>query len=102
MHLFYSTFNNQEEALKIAEGLLNKSHIKCCNVLNKNATSIYKWKGSVEKETETLALFKIADGKREKFIQELEKIHPYDTPCIIEIKTDFINPSYEKWINEDT
>lgn len=102
MHLFYSTFKNQDEAIKASEYLLNKNLIKCCNILsNDSSLSLYKWNGEVQKESETYVLFKVARSKKDFFITELEKTHPYDTPCIIEIKTDFINQAFEEWVNQE-
>ncbi len=92
----YVTCKNSKDAKKIAKYLLEKKLIACGNIV-KEIESLYKWKGKIINEGESLLLLKTDSRKISKVKKEIEKIHSYDVPCIEFIKVD-ANKSYEKWI----
>jgi uncharacterized protein involved in tolerance to divalent cations len=49
-----------------------------------------------------LALFKTTKTKLKPLKKELEQLHPYDVPEIIEINPTSINKPYLKWLVDST
>jgi periplasmic divalent cation tolerance protein len=97
--LLYVTHKNQEEAEKISSHLLEKKLIACTNFFP--IKSSYWWKGSIETADEIVTLFKTKEENFEIVKAEIEKIHPYETPCILKLEAD-ANESYATWINSET
>ena len=60
------------------------------------------WKGKIENQSEYLALFKTTKTKLRPLKKELEKLHPYDVPEIVEINPISMNKPYLKWLVDST
>ena len=99
MSLIYSTFGNQEAAEKTAKKLLER-HLIACAVFFP-ASSMYWWKGQLESAQEVILLAKTPKSKSVNARAELEKIHPYETPCVLEIPSS-ANADYFKWLVKET
>ncbi len=96
--LIYVTHENQENAEKIINHLLKNKLIACANLFP--ITSSYWWKGKIQNSKEIVSLLKTKKENWEKVKQEIIKIHPYETPCIIKISVE-ANEDYESWINKE-
>lgn len=99
MIFIYCTHKNKEEAEKITKHLLKKRLIACANFFP--IESSYLWKGKIESGKEIVSLLKTKEELWERVKKEIEKIHPYETPCILKIGTE-ANLSFEKYIQEET
>ena len=94
----YITNENLDEAKKIARHLLDKRMIGCANIFP--ITSMYWWKDKIVDGDEFVLIAKTTQNNVEKVRNEVEKIHPFDTPCIIKIDVD-PNEKYLKWIESE-
>ncbi|MCH7568655.1 MAG: divalent-cation tolerance protein CutA [Nanoarchaeota archaeon] len=90
--------DNEEKAHEIARFLLEKRVAACVQIIP--ISSMYRWKGKIEKSREWLCLIKGKDF--EKIESVIKKIHPYETPEIIEIPITQGNKKYLDWIDEET
>ena len=97
--LIYVTHKNLKEAKKVADFLLRKKLIACVNYFP--IESAYWWKGKIENSKEIVSLLKTKKENWNKVKEEIEKSHPYETPCIIKIEAE-ANKDYAKWINKET
>jgi len=97
--IIYVTHKDTNEAKKIGDHLLNKRLIACANYLPIEAT--YWWNSAVESDNEIVSLLKTRKENWEIVKNEIEKIHPYDIPCIIKIEVE-ANEKYEQWIKDET
>lgn len=97
--LIYSTFENQKSAEKAAEHLLTKRLIACAMFLQGN--SMFWWKGRIDHAQEIILLAKTPNSMEVKARKELEKIHPYEVPCILTLPADASAP-YLKWAMGET
>lgn len=97
--IIYVTHPNKEEAERIALYLLENKMITCVNYLPIEST--YWWKGKLENSHEIVTLLKTKKDNWDKVKSEIEKIHPYETPCIIKFDVE-ANDSYESWIKSET
>jgi len=97
--IIYVTHENEEEARKIVDHLLQKKMIACANLFP--IKSIYWWKEKIEDSEEFVSILKTKNENWEKVNSEIEKIHPYDVPCIIKPDVES-NESYDSWINSES
>lgn len=95
----YVTHRNQEEADMVVNRLLEKGLISCANFLD--ARSVYKEDGVITKGEEVVSILKTVPEHFESARDEILKIHPYDTPCILKFNAE-VNESYGKWMLKET
>lgn len=97
--IIYITHKNLKEAKKVAEFLLEKRLIACVNYFP--IESSYWWNGKIENSKEIVSLVKTKKENWNKVKKEVEKIHPYDVPCIMKIEVG-ANEKYANWIKKET
>ncbi|HHH53533.1 MAG TPA: divalent-cation tolerance protein CutA [Bacteroidetes bacterium] len=97
--ILYVTYKNKDEAKKVGNYLLEKKLIACANYFP--IESAYWWNGKIESGDEYVSILKTRQEYWETVKDEIEKIHPYDVPCIIKFKVE-ANKEYEKWIYKET
>ena len=93
----YVTAPSASIAKNISKNLLKRKLIACANIIPK-MISLYSWKKKIETTQECVVILKTKKCCIEKIQDELEKIHPYQVPCITEIPVGKINPEYQAWI----
>ena len=81
--MLYVTVPSKEEAKKIARILVEQKLVSCVNFFP--IESIYQWEGEIMEEQEQVLLIKTANDVV-LVAEEIKKIHPYEIPCILEIK----------------
>lgn len=97
--IIYITHKNLKEAKKIVACLLRKKLIACVNFFP--IESAYWWKGKIVNTKEIVSLVKTRRGNWSKVRDEVKKIHPYETPCIMKIEAE-ANNDYADWIIKET
>ena len=89
------------DAEGLATDLVERSLAACVQV-GPGVTSVYRWKGTVEKSSEMLLLIKT---RRELFSgveAAIRARHPYDVPEIIALSVSDGHAPYLAWIAETT
>ena len=95
-----TTAGSEEEARKIASGLVEQRLAACVNILPR-IESIYRWQGKVENATEWLLIIKTQAGLFARVGEAIRQLHSYDVPeCIMLEVTDGSEP-YLEWIREN-
>ncbi len=99
--VIYITCANTEEAEKISSSLIEKKLIACANLVP-GIQSLFRWEGEVCKESEILLILKTTDEKFEPILNEVKKLHSYDTPEVIALPIINGSEDYLKWISDET
>ena len=97
--VIYVTHKNALEAKRVGEHLLRKKLVACVNYFPINSS--YLWKGGRENTREIVTLLKTSKSNWLKVKSEIEKIHPYEVPCIMKYSVE-ANKAYEDWIKKET
>jgi periplasmic divalent cation tolerance protein len=84
---------------EIGRALVEERLAACVNVLPP-MTSIYRWKGSVQREAECQVLIKTSGSRVGALQERLGELHPYDLPEFVVIPLDRGDPAYLAWIVE--
>lgn len=93
--VYYTTYPDKETAQKITRSLLEIRLIACANIYT--IDSMYRWKGEIVEEQEWVAILKSPAHLKEKLINAINEIHPYDVPCIVHWSAE-ANAEYLKWV----
>jgi periplasmic divalent cation tolerance protein len=99
--LIYTTINNEKDAKKIANYLLEEQIVACVNIIP-NVHSIYRWKGKIEEEKEFILIAKTKDENVIKAINKIKKLHTYEIPDIISIAVNNGYSEYLDYIKRET
>ena len=92
-----STCASSEEAERIARTLVEKKLAACVNILPA-VRSIYRWKGAIEDDQETLLLIKTSRALFGELRVEIQKLHSYEVPEAIAIPIVDGLERYLKWM----
>jgi periplasmic divalent cation tolerance protein len=94
-----STVASAEDAERIARALVEGGLAACVNVVPE-VTSIYRWKGSVEREEERLLVIKTTRDRFEALRLALVQLHPYEVPELIALPIQAGHEPYLAWLQE--
>ncbi len=95
MRVIYITNPSVEIAKSVAKHLLEKKLIECANIYS-NVQTMYIDNG-IKEDNECILIAKTKEILFEKVTKEVEKIHPYTTPCILKISAK-ANKKYDNWL----
>ncbi len=95
------TCGSEEEALQIANSLVNE-HLAACVNLIFPIRSIYRWEGKVWDEREWLLLIKTQKQRFEQLEKKIKSLHSYTNPEIIALPIAQGSLAYLDWIRENT
>lgn len=93
----YVTAPDLNTAENIGQTLVEKKLAACVNILP-HMVSIYKWKGTIEKENEAILIVKTSLSLHSKVESEINSLHPYEVPCIAQISIENCNAPYLQWL----
>ena len=95
----YITHENMEQAKRVATHLLEERLAACANFFP--IESMYWWQGKMESANEVVSIVKAPAEHWERIKAEVERIHPYDVPCIVRFDAQ-ANEKFEAWIAQET
>lgn len=99
MIVVLTTTSNYDEAETIANGLVESRLAACVQILPK-MTSIYRWEGRIENESEHLILIKTLPKEFEAVERFINENHSYDTPEIVALTAERVSSGYLNWLND--
>lgn len=100
MKIVYITCKNQTESLKIGKILVEKKLAACVNIVPV-IKSIYRWKGEIIKDSESVLLVKTNSKKVKELMKKVKSLHSYKIPCIEVINIEHGSGKYIEWINNE-
>ncbi|MEP1139158.1 MAG: divalent-cation tolerance protein CutA [Balneola sp.] len=99
LRLVYITTQSSDEAKQIGRKIIEQNLAACVNIIPV-MTSLYRWKGKIQNDEETILLVKTHTSKIQNLTQFVKKVHPYDCPCVISLTLaeDEGNEEYLNWL----
>ena len=95
--IILTTASAVEEGQSIANTLVEKQLAACVNIIP-NISSVYRWEGQIQSETEVLLLIKTTKDLEAKVYREVQKVHSYDTPELITLPITNGSKTYLDWM----
>ena len=92
-----TTTSNREEAESLAERLVGE-HLAACVQVLPQITSVYFWKGKIQKDAECLLLIKTLPAKYDAVEAFIRANHSYSVPEIVTLDAARISESYSDWM----
>ena len=94
-----TTVGNEDDAVKIANALVERRLVACVNVLP-GVRSIYRWQGALQDDRELLLLAKTTTARLEEVTAALSELHPYEVPEIVALEAAAVAPAYAAWLRD--
>lgn len=92
----YTPLPSREAAEAMAEALVAAQLAACVNIFS-GVTSVYEWKGSVQKEAEAIAFIKTTRANADEAVTAARKLHPYEVPAFLILPIESGNDDYLAW-----
>jgi len=90
-----------DSATAIARHLVERGLAACVNMVAP-VRSVYRWRGEVTEDSETLMLIKTTESRYDELEQAIIANHPYELPEVIAVPIERGFKQYLQWINEQT
>jgi len=95
-YIVITTVDNDEQAQKIIDAILNKKLCACVNSFQ--VTSQYWWEGKIQKHAEIILLIKTLREKFHELQNTIKENHPYQVPEIIALPIIKGYTKYLAWL----
>lgn len=99
--LIFCTCPDQTTAERIAETVVRERLAACVNLVP-GLTSIYRWEGQIQRDTELLLLVKTRAAVYPLLEARIRELHPYQVPEIIALPIQTGSATYLDWIADNT
>jgi periplasmic divalent cation tolerance protein len=86
-----------DQALAIATALVERELVACVNIVA-GVQSVYRWKGAVEQDEESLLVIKTTRAALAAVDAALRELHPYETFELVALDVAGGSPDYLDWI----
>ena len=96
----FVTAGTEEEAVNIAELLLDQRKAACVNIVPK-VDSLFWWQGKLDSAQESLLIIKTRASLLPDVVSLVKGIHSYEVPEIIAMPIIGGNEDYLKWIHSE-
>ncbi|HRD49987.1 MAG: divalent-cation tolerance protein CutA [Candidatus Competibacter sp.] len=99
--LILCTCPDPATAERIAETLVGEQLAACANIVP-GLTSIYRWQGQIQRDSELLLLLKTRQAIYPLLEARIRELHPYQVPEIIALPIQAGSAAYLDWIADNT
>ena len=99
--LVLTNLPDRDAAARLAQRLIESRLAACVNILN-GCTSVYRWKGEVERAEEVPILIKTRAARYDELEAAIRELHPYEIPEIIAVPVVRGLADYLEWVAEET
>ena len=99
--LVFTNAPDHDAAVALARALVDRRLAACVNVLGA-ATSIYRWRQTVETAQEVPLLIKTRAPLYAQVEAAIRELHPYELPEIIAVPVQLGFDEYLQWVADET
>jgi periplasmic divalent cation tolerance protein len=99
--LVYTTWPSIVEAEQAGRAIVERRLGACVNILP-GMISHYWWQGKIERAEEAVMIVKTRAALAEPVRAAVKELHSYQTPSIMVLPVEAVDPDYQKWIVQET
>ena len=97
----YTTYPSIVEAEQAGRALVERRLCACVNILP-GMVSHYRWQGAIERGEEVVMIIKTRAALAERVRAAVKEMHSYDTPAILVLALESVDPDYLYWLMAET
>jgi periplasmic divalent cation tolerance protein len=95
--IVFITTADKAEAEKIAQTLLKEKLIACANIISP-VTSLFHWKGTIDKAEECLVVMKSRMDLFPELVERAKGLHSYEVPEVLALPIIAGSEAYLAWM----
>lgn len=95
-----STAPDAATAERIGTVLVEERLAACANVVE-GVTSVFRWKGELEREDEVLVILKTTTEAVDRLRERLVELHPYEVPEVLAFPVSSGHAPYVEWVRRE-
>ena len=95
-----TTLPDAPAAEALAVQLIHERLVACANVLP-GARSLYRWKGEIRRDAESLVILKTTRASLPDLERRLPELHPYDVPELVALDVVGGLETYLEWVRAE-
>ena len=99
--LVYTTWPSIVEAERAGRHIVERRLAACVNILP-GMISHYWWEGKIERAEEAVMIVKTRASLAEQVSAAVKELHSYQTPAIMVLPVENVDPDYHAWIVKET
>lgn len=99
--MVWTTVGSHPDAEKLATDLVG-NRLAACVQIDGPVTSIYRWKASIETESEVRLLIKTTQDSVGNLQRWFIENHPYEEPQLVVTPVKTASPTYTQWVIDQT
>mgnify|MGYP001950430392 CR=1 FL=1 len=91
-------------SVEVAEALVRtlvEERLAACGNIVPGLTSIYRWRGEVEREEEVLVILKTEASAVARLVARVAELHPYEVPEALVLPVEAGHGPYLAWVREN-
>ena len=91
------TVDGEDAGRILARRLVQERLVACGNVIP-GLTSVYRWDGAIQEETEALVLLKTTEDQVEALRKRVVELHSYEVPEFLSLPVMEGHDRYLRWV----
>ena len=95
--VIFVTVPDFDSGIVLARRLVQEGLAACGNVIP-GLTSVYRWDGEIQEDSEVLLVLKTTVVATERLEKRVEELHPYDVPEFLALPVDHGSDTYLRWV----
>ncbi len=99
--LIFTTMPDDERVDALARALVDE-HLAACVNVHAPMTSVYRWQGQIERESERQVVIKTTRDRLPAVESRLHALHPYELPEFLVVPIEGGSAAYLTWVAEET
>ncbi len=97
----FVTASSTDEAERIARAMVEERLAACANLVP-SVASIFRWKGTIEREEEVLIIMKSRRRLLDRLVDRVKELHSYEVPEVVALPIVGGSDAYLDWIRQET
>jgi periplasmic divalent cation tolerance protein len=95
-----TTAPSVDVAEQIGRALVEERLAACANIVP-GMTSIFRWRGAIERESEALIILKTTAADVEALERRVVELHPYEVPEVVALPVEAGHGPYLDWVRAE-
>lgn len=95
-----TTAPDPDAAAELAGRLVDERLAACANIVP-GITSIYRWRGKVQRDEEVLVILKTTPMAFEALRRRIIQLHPYEVPEVLALAAPEGSEDYMRWVGDE-
>jgi periplasmic divalent cation tolerance protein len=96
-----TTTDSEDSAVTLSGGIVDARLGACVHIVGP-ITSVYRWEGKIEKDTEWRCVVKTTADRVDELMAYIKTNHSYDVPQIVATRIVKGSDEYLAWLREET